>query len=244
MDSRVIWCLGMYASASTWMLNAVREIQVASGQMDLAIQFVRDTLNPEMLNRTHAVSVVKSHEIIDESALVALAGRCDTILMSIRNPLDAVASVMEYQKTGFGRAVDLVQQSSALCLDYLKDRRTTCFVYESRFFDDPATMLSLSRLMGVTLSHEAVRDCFDRLRRSAVETYIKGLPLQKGVLRDLVSGDYLDPVTQWHTHHAGRSGEIGRWRQKLSAEEAREIHALSETHRITGFIDRIRKEVA
>jgi hypothetical protein len=236
MGSRVIWCLGMYASASTWLLNAVREIQVASGQKDLAIQFVRETINPTMLDGKHAVSVVKSHEVTDETTLLALAGQTDTILMTIRDPLDAVASVMEYQKIQFARALELVKQSSALCLDYIKDRRTTCFIYETKFFDEPATMLGLARLMGVTLSHEAAQESFDRLRRSAVETLIKGLPQQKGVLRDLVSGDYLDPVTQWHTHHAGRSGEIGRWRHSLAPEDARQIQGLPETIRISRFI--------
>jgi hypothetical protein len=236
MGSRVIWCLGMYASASTWLLNAVREIQVASGQQDLAIQFVRDTINPTMLDGKHAVSIAKSHEIIDETTLLALAGQSNTILMTIRDPLDAVASVMEYQKIQFARALELVKQSSALCLDYIKDRRTTCFIYETKFFDDPATLLSLSRLMGVTISREAAQESFDKLRRSAVEKLIKGLPQQKGVLRDLVSGDYLDPVTQWHTHHAGRSGEIGRWRHRLSPEDARQIQELPETIRMSRFI--------
>jgi hypothetical protein len=236
MGSRMIWCLGMYASASTWLLNAVRKIQVESGQKDLAIQFVRESVHPDMLDGKHAVSVIKSHEIIDETTLLAIAGRSDTILMSIRDPLDAVASVMEYQKVPFARALELVKLSSALCLDFIKDRRTSCFVYETKFFDDPATVPSLARLMGVSLSPEAARDIFKRLRRSAVEKFIKGLPQQKGVLRDLVSGDYLDPVTQWHTHHAGRSGEIGRWRQKLSQNEARAIQGLIETTRMGRFI--------
>jgi hypothetical protein len=40
-----------------------------------------------------------------------------------------------------------------------------------------------------------------------------------------VSGDRLDPRTHWHTHHAGRSGEIGRWRHMLSAAQAAEVEA-------------------
>jgi len=237
MGSRVIWCLGMYASASTWMLNAVREIQVASGQKDLAIQFVRDTINPNMLAMKHAIRVIKSHEIIEEATLLALAGRADTILITIRDALDAVASVMEYQRIQFEPALELVKQSGSLCLDYLKDRRTTCFVYETKFFDDPATMLTLARIMGVSLSPKAAQKCFDRLRRAAVETFIAKLPHQKGALRDLVSGDYLDPVTQWHSHHAGRSGEIGRWRQMLAADQVREIQALPQTGRISRCIE-------
>jgi hypothetical protein len=41
-----------------------------------------------------------------------------------------------------------------------------------------------------------------------------------GILQDRVSGDRLDPQTHWHTHHAGRTGEIGRWRRELSPAQA------------------------
>lgn len=235
MHSRVIWCLGMYASASTWMLNAVREIQVASGGMDLATQFVRESVSPVILDGTHAVSVIKSHEIIDETTQLAIAGRCDTILMSIRDPLDAVASVMEYQKMPFARALELVRQSSALCLDYMKDRRTTCFIYETKFFDDPATLFSLARLMGVTLPRSRAGNLQSVAPLCSGKTD-RGAAQQAGVLQDLVSGDYLDPVTQWHSHHAGRSGQIGRWRQRLSAEEALEIQRLPQTERVSRLL--------
>ena len=30
------------------------------------------------------------------------------------------------------------------------------------------------------------------------------------------SGDVLDLTTQWHRHHANRTGEIGRWRHELT----------------------------
>ena len=41
-----------------------------------------------------------------------------------------------------------------------------------------------------------------------------------GILQDRISGDLLDPQTHWHTHHAGRSGEIGRWRRELTQAQA------------------------
>jgi hypothetical protein len=33
-------------------------------------------------------------------------------------------------------------------------------------------------------------------------------------------------VTHWHTHHAGRTGEIGRWRQMLTEEQVLEVERL------------------
>ena len=232
MPGRVIWCLGMYASASTWMLNAVRGIQMASGHANVGVHFVGDKLDLGLLDQQTRVSLVKSHEVRNEATLLALAGRADIILMTVRDPRDAVASVMEYQKCDFASALKLVKESSALCLDYMKDRRTTCFAYETRFFDDPATMHTLARITGCAISEQAAQECCNRLSRASVEKLIAQLPAQKGVLQDRISGDFLDPQTQWHTHHAGRTGEIGRWRHKLSEPQAQEVETLCEAHRM------------
>ena len=232
MPSRVIWCLGMYASASTWMFNAVREIQAAAGTSGVSVQFVRSTVDLDQLDRRGPVHIVKSHEITSEAVLMALAARSDTILVTIREPRDAVASVMEYHHQGFAKALTLVKESSALCLDFMKDRRARCFSYETQFFDDRRTLHNLARIMGCAISDEAAHQCFDRLSRPAVENLIAQFPHRKGILQDPISGDYLDPKTQWHTCHAGRSGEIGRWRHKLSPAQAREVEALVECQRM------------
>ena len=234
MKSRVIWCLGMYASASTWMLNAVREIQVACRPGErVAVQFVRDNIDSNVLAQQTVINIVKSHEIPEAASLLTLAGRADTILMTVRDPRDAVASMMEYQKTEFDKATQLVNESSALCLDFLKDRRTTCFHYESEFFAHRKTLFDLALIMGCTLSDGAAEGCFERLSRPAVERLIKELPRRQDILYDPVSGDFLDPQTQWHTHHAGRSGRVGRWRQTLSEAQARDVLSRSDAQRVS-----------
>ena len=58
-----------------------------------------------------------------------------------------------------------------------------------------------------------------------MERFIAELPRQPGVLVHRPTGDMLDPTTHWHTHHAGRSGEVGRWKRTLTAEQVREIEA-------------------
>ena len=39
------------------------------------------------------------------------------------------------------------------------------------------------------------------------------------------TGDLLDPATQWHSHHANRTGEVGSWRRELTREQVRVIEA-------------------
>jgi hypothetical protein len=48
------------------------------------------------------------------------------------------------------------------------------------------------------------------------------MPKMPGILSDALSGDLLDAKTQWRSHHAGRNGEIGKWKKVLTAKQASE----------------------
>jgi hypothetical protein len=219
---RVIWCLGMYASASTWLFNAVRssalqsaavQTHFGSGEMDFG------GYDPDQIN------LVKSHEISDEAKLIALAGAAEKIFITLRDPRDAVASVMEYHGHGFDRALHLVEQSARLCAGFAHDRRASLFRYEDRFFDELATVQTIAAALGQPARHAVAQEIFDRLGRQEINEYIAGLPQRTGMLQDRASGDFLDPQTHWHSHHAGRTGKIGRWQEKLSAAQVNEIEA-------------------
>lgn len=49
------------------------------------------------------------------------------------------------------------------------------------------------------------------------------MPSKPSISRDRLSGDLLDQVTHWHTHHAGRSGDFGRWKMNLTASRTDRI---------------------
>jgi len=223
MKSRFIWCLGMYASASTWLFNAVRQICLASQPSEVTTIFVKDAVDFRAFDQLRTINLVKSHEIEDESTIVELAQRADSILISLRDPRDAVASLMQYHRHDFDRALQLTERASALCHGFAKDRRTTLFHYEAKFFEQVTTIEQLSKRLGYATPKTAAQAIFDQLDRAAVEKYISSLPQQKGVLRAQSTGDFLDPHTHWHTHHAGRSGEIGRWQKVLSETQAKEV---------------------
>jgi hypothetical protein len=223
MTSQVIWCLGMYGSASTWLLNAVRQIYEFAQKDKIQIYFVSNRREFAEFSQPDAVHLVKSHEISDDGTIVELSGRANKILMTMRDPRDAVTSLMVYHGHDFDKAFDLVDRTARLCVGFAKDRRTQLFQYESGFFEDPQTVQKLAGILGYQLPEEVAQRIFNGLKRAEVEKYIASLPKQAGVLQDRISGDLLDPATQWHTHHAGRSGEIGRWQNMLSEAQARLI---------------------
>jgi len=216
----IIWCLGLYASASTWVFNAAREAagpgartHFSSGQLNVA------AFAPGV---TH---IVKTHEVDDRATADALKTWADRIIVTIRDPRDAVASLMQYHGHEFERALAHVNSAFRLCAVMAADQRSLVLPYETKFFEAPETISTLAAHCGLALASGQAGRVFDGLRREAVESHIASLPTLPGVLMDRNSGDMLDPKTHWHTHHKGRTGEIGRWKTILSPAQMQAVQA-------------------
>lgn len=217
----VVWCVGMYASGSTWLFNALLKVAGAvAPDLPQATLFVASNADVGRLRDGRRLLVVKSHET-DEAACETLLAGADAVFVSIRDPRDGVASVIDYQKRPFESALDLTEKAARMCRLLAADKRTLLLRYEAGFVDDPATLDRLAARLGCALPRAERTRIFDETRRSAVEKYIAGLDRLPGVLWHPPTGDRLDPVTHWHSHHANRTGEIGRWRRALTAEQGR-----------------------
>jgi pyruvoyl-dependent arginine decarboxylase (PvlArgDC) len=222
-DGGVIWGLGMYASGSTWAFNAMLKIAEAlAPDLPRASRFVASEPDVGDLAPGRILLCVKSHET-DPPSEARLAQAAGLIVISIRDPLDVVASGLEYQHCDFPKALDLAIRSARQCARHMADPRAQKFRYESGFVDDPATLDKLAERMGGVLPLAERSRIFAATRRREVERYIAGLPQRPGVLIHRPTGDMLDPATHWHTHHSGRTGEVGRWKRTLTAGQVREI---------------------
>jgi hypothetical protein len=211
----------MYASASTWMFNVVRQISSLHGVVQTDFLSGRSGL-PAAIS-TSAVYLFKSHEISNPATVEDVAKRADKIIITIRDPRDAVTSMMLYHGYPFEGALGYVSAAARLCVRFVPDSRSLVLPYENRFFEDFETLAAVDRHLGYATAPEKRRAIFEGLRRDQVEKHIAKLPSLPGVLQDRVSGDLLDPDTHWHTHHAGRSGEIGRWKHLLTAEQVETV---------------------
>ncbi len=168
---------------------------------------------------------MKSHEICDEATIVGLASRARGIFITVRDPRDAVVSLMQARSHTFDRALHFVSQSARLCMEFSTDSRARLFGYETEFFNDVQTVKLVASHLGYGITDEAVQHIFAATSRPEVEKHIASMHKKTGVLQDKLSGDLLDPQTQWHTHHAGRSGETGRWRHVLTPQQVLEVEA-------------------
>ena len=219
------WCLGMYASGSTWVYNVTREI-AAFSRPPKPVQghFVSRFQDIAALGYADQVHIVKSHDIDDEGAVEVLSKRAVAIIVSIRDPRDAVTSLMLYHKRAFDEALSLVEKSARLCSRFVGDSRALLLRYEAGFIDDVSTLDRIADTFRHRLEPAQRAQIFASSRRSAIESFIAELPRRSTSLVNVDDRDhFLDPDTHWNTHHAGRTGEIGRWRQMLTEDQCSKI---------------------
>ena len=219
------WCVGMEGSASTWLFNAV--LQVA-GEMAPALppalgRYVVRLEDLAGLPAPGHFTVIKSHAV-DQGAAAVLSARSRTVFVTLRDPRDCVVSLMLYQFRPFASALEAVEHSARVCAEAAGRRAAVVLRYETGFPDRPETLDSIAKGLGGTLDPSAREAIFARTRRGAIEAEIAGFPLRADVHRH-PNGDLVDRTTQWHRHHAGRSGHIGRWRHFLDIGQAAWIEA-------------------
>ncbi len=223
LSGRTIWCLGMYGSASTWLFNVVRLVQALALEAQPVSHFFSGGESLAEFGRAGTVDLVKSHEIAGEATVLALAARAARIFITVRDPRDAVVSLMQARSHSFERALYFVGDAARLCMEFSGDARARLYRYESGFFNDEQTVHEIAVWLGGAICAADAARIFAATSRPEVEKHIARMHGQPGILQDRQSGDLLDPHTQWHSHHAGRRGETGRWRTVLTPEQVLEI---------------------
>ncbi len=209
------WCAGMYASGSTWAYNVMRGIAASAFPgRPVKGRFVNVLADIDGIDDPAFVHVVKSHDMAPEVA-AELSRAVERIVVTIRDPRDAVTSLMIYQRYPFDMALTTIANSGNFVAGVASDPRALLLRYESGFTDEVATLDRMAAWFGVALPAEARDRLFAQYRRGAVEGFVAALDTLPQAVRDARSGDIFDPETQWHRHHAGRSGEVGRWRRTL-----------------------------
>ncbi len=212
----MLWCLGMYASGSTWVFNAALEVAaVVVPSTPVVGRFVTRQDELDFLDDPARLPVVKSHDT-DEAAAGELARRADTVLVSIRDPRDCVTSLMLYQHYGFDLALATIERTARFCARFASHPNAVLLRYEAGFIDDIATLDLIATNFGSALPEADRARIFAATRRAAIEAFIAKLETLPTALRHEGSGDVVDTATQWHAHHADRTGEIGRWRKLLT----------------------------
>ncbi len=208
-----LWCQGMFASGSTWLYNvALAVANDLEPPLEVAGRFVFGASDAVGLDAPGVRHIVKAHQA--RGGVRRYAESADAILVTLRDPRDAVVSLMQHQRFSFQRALLNVCHAAEACFLLGANPRAVTLHYELGFIDDPETIDGVARLMGGTVSRERRDDIFRSTRRPAIEAFIARLDKYPTTIIDR-DGDIYDRASHWHRHHSGRSGEIGRWRRML-----------------------------
>lgn len=213
----------MQASASTWIYNAALKIApILVPDMPTKGQWVPYHGKLAFLDDPGLHHIVKSHGV-DAPTEAELGRRAASIIISIRDPRDAIASLMLYQSVNFKHALMEVERAAITCAGFVRDPRALVLRYEARFTEDPATIDRIAGVFGRALPRPDRDRIFEGSRRENVEKLIRNLEQLPSAERD--GEDIYDSNTQWHKMHAGRTGEVGKWRRTLSEGQIARIEA-------------------
>jgi hypothetical protein len=211
---RLIITIGLHSSASTWVYNTVRELMIAchGGEQIAAIfaESVEEMIADRSLAGRHVVW--KTHHGGPHWEVFAWLSRA-TVVLSVRDPRDAAVSLMQRFAVDAKLALQTIGQDCR-CAMQCADAGHPVLRYEDHFFDDPATVGMLARLIGAEASADAQARIFKRYRTEAVHAVAERISGAAGSLQ-------FDRLTQIHRGHIG-NGRIGKWREYLPPAQQRE----------------------
>jgi len=221
---RVVLCLGLKSSGSTWLYNvAIRILKEAHPGKGAVAAFFADNsaMIPEGAEKAQ-VLVIKSHEPSKTILFLTRFARGQA-LVTAREPRDSVASLMQRFGHSFESALKDVREGGKHVMALARERRTMTLRYEDGFPDKERTVDDVAAFLGVKISTSLRRRIFRSLTREAVQKKIRTLHAGE------TDPNAFDPTTQWHPGHVG-DGRIGKFKSVLSAAQQKEIAAATKEY--------------
>ena len=221
-----VLCAGLQSSGSTWLFNVVIELlRASSGSHSAVVPFFANTADafPEF-DAAPEYLVVKTHAPARSLRFLAefAAG---PVLMSVRDPRDAVASLMSRFRSSFDIARERVVQSAAALVALSRSGRVELLHYETRFFEQQHTVARIADFLKLELAPETLERIGHSLSRDAVSRKIAEL-VDTGVFGPEPDADAYDRQTHWHPGHLGPA-RVGQYSEVLSAREQASVILLT-----------------
>jgi hypothetical protein len=214
---RVVLCLGLKSSGSTWLYNvAIRILKEAEPGKGAVRAFFADNsaMVPEGAEKAR-ILVIKSHEPSTAILFLTRFAR-GQVLVTVREPRDSVASLMQRFGHSFESALKDVREGGKHVMALARERRALVLRYEDGFPDKERTIDNVAAFLGMKISAALRRRIFRSLTREAVQKKIRTLHAGE------TDPNAFDPTTQWHPGHVG-DGRIGKFKSVLSAAQQRRI---------------------
>jgi len=217
---KIVLCLGLPGSASTWVYNIVRYLlgqtrrSVVAFYLDDNFADLQAALEANEQQVDYVV--LKSHKA-DSTLFEFLSTHNSGCVLSVRDPRDCMVSLMERFDVSFEDALLALQRSCAsLTMYHALGAPLLC--YEDHFYRSTETILALKDYLGVTVPVDL--GMAQHLHsQAAVERLIgRFQSLPPGRIRKCGNDEY-DLISHWHRNHFG-DGLSGKWRTRLTAQQA------------------------
>ena len=135
------------------------------------------------------------------------------VVMTIRDPRDAVVSLMQRFGQDFPTALGRVQQSAAIMVDVYGKLGPLLLKYEGAFIGKSG-IAAIARHLCLTPTVHAVTQLAEGLSSENICLHLESL-LASGQLRGEKPDEEWEAATQWHPHHIG-DRRIGKYRDVLA----------------------------
>jgi hypothetical protein len=138
------------------------------------------------------------------------------VLITIREPRDAIASLMNRFGHTFETSLNEVSRGGERLIELSQTGRPLVLRYERNFISRPDTVERLCKKLRLVLSRDFVSQIVDSLKVENVERKIAALE-KKGVFGVRPDPDRFDAKTHWHPGHIGNR-QIGKYADVLSTQ--------------------------
>ena len=214
--TKVILNFGLFRSASTWAFNVTADIARMAGPVQtLFAESGRDLA--KQLAPEAGCAVVKSHVPEADLRLLARLSGAPAIL-TIREPLDCVASLVEQFGESFGHACADVAASTEASLALLDIISPLVLRYEAQGAREAQDVGAIAQRLAVDLGAEDAARIAERYRLDQVRAVVDAL-MVAGTFDDRPPRDQFDPKSHWHPGHVGLA-TVGRHSDVLSPAQA------------------------
>ena len=232
---RVAICVGVYSSASTWVFNVVSRLLVEGRPCGSALRLFADEISrdQEVIAGEAEFLILKSHKASPTvRVLAALSGI--PVFVSVRDPRDAVVSLMERFDLSFQNASVMVKESCDTICNVPASGRILLLRYEDRFTSHNETIDAIASHLNIEIATSSRDAIFAEFTPDAVRAKITKLE-EKGVFEDRPAVAAYDELTHWHPNHVG-DGRVGKWAGSLTASQAANIgYSLATFFRRFGY---------
>jgi hypothetical protein len=209
--------LGLHGSASTWVFNVARELLVE--------QFGAAAVHPCHALRAadlECLAAAPGQHIVAKThgwPLLPVFARqwSARLVISVRDPRDAVLSVMQRFGEPFERSLQGIVQD---CRSVLACAGAGYPVlrYEDRFFERPAAVRLIATYLRLPLSEATAARIFAAYATDAVREFASGLGALPAERLDGQGSFRFDRLTQITNTHIG-DGRVGKWQEALDPRQ-------------------------